>query len=473
MSKNAYYFFMLDWAKQQERFGLPAPRNLRELAVACSDDWKILPPHQKGIYKAKAIQYKIKSQGKASTDKKTTIGESLASLELEEKKEQEFHQNMLRYIESVVSLGILHNNLAKLKFIFIHTNWFCKKSIGINKYEFFPAEFAVAEFSIENGIEDVYHELLKAKIPLGWRRDAIEISQQTHQIPLNLEDAENDFSVMYDKFTKFLDARKTGNKYPPLFTLKDLYPAVESLLTKMIDDGRGCLEDYLIYSVEALFGELRNAAVKKVSSRSLPLVIAEHRFAKDYFSDRRGFECEFHKIIDITQYCSKSIVTRWGLTICDYCCEYLDIKMIEGVHCPYDEHFDISIENEIYDIQYRTKNLNIKKKQTIKVDKVSMKHKNEISKRSDKELNRWNADTSIDRVDDVQPCTSQINTATLNMPMRPLRAPKTTAQALEIDETIDPLNEVNFPPIGGRGTTIHRKNNAPIKLPLGRGRGRY
>ena len=47
--------------------------------------------------------------------------------------------------------------------------------------------------------------------------------------------------------------------------------------------------------------------------------------------------------------------------------------MIEGVHCPYDEHFDISIENEIYDIQYRTKNLNIKKKQTIKVDKVSIK----------------------------------------------------------------------------------------------------
>ena len=24
--------------------------------------------------------------------------------------------------------------------------------------------------------------------------------------------------------------------------------------------------------------------------------------------------------------------------------------------------------------------------------------------------------------------------------------------------------------IGGRGTTIHRKNNAPIKLPLGRGK---
>ncbi|XP_043515035.1 protein maelstrom homolog [Frieseomelitta varia] len=474
MSKNAFYFFMLDWAKEQERRGLSAPKNFKELSAACSDDWKNLSSQKKGIYKARAKQYKIKSQSNASTDKKTTTGESLALLELQEKKEQEFHQNMLRYIESVVSLGVLHNNLPKLKFIFIHTNWFCKKNIGINKYEFFPAEFAVAEFSIENGIEDIYHELLKPKIPLGWRRDAIEISQQTHQIPINLEDGENDFSLMYDKFTKFLDARKTGNKYPPLFTLKDLYPAVESLLMKMIDDDRGCLEDYLIYSIEALFTELRNTAIKNVSSHDLPLVIGEYRFSKDYFSDRRGYECDFHKIIDVTQYCSKSIVTRWGFLICDYCCDYLDIEMIEGVHRPHDLHFDINIEKQMYDIQCRTKKLNIEREQTTKVDKVSIEHKNEISQRSDKEkLNRWNADTSIDRIDNIKPGTSQTNTATLNMPMRPLRAPKTTAQALEIDETIDPLNEVNFPPIGGRGTTIHRKNNVPIKLPLGRGRGRY
>lgn len=43
-------------------------------------------------------------------DRRTTIGESMASLELQEKKEQEFHQNMIRYIESVVSLGLLHNS---------------------------------------------------------------------------------------------------------------------------------------------------------------------------------------------------------------------------------------------------------------------------------------------------------------------------------------------------------------------------
>ncbi|CAD1477796.1 unnamed protein product, partial [Heterotrigona itama] len=413
MSKNGFYFFMLDWAKQRERCGLSAPKDMKELSAACSDDWKNLPLHEKGLYKARAKHYKNKAQINMK-EKRTTIGESLSELELQEKKEQEFQQNMIRYIESVVSLGILHNNLPKLKFLFIHTNWFYRRDIGINKYDFYPAEFAIAEFSLENGIEDVYHELLRAVIPLGWKRDAIEISQETHQIPINLEEGVQDFSVMYDKFTRFLDARKTGNKYPPLFTVKDLYPAVESLLMKMIDDGRGRLEDYLIYSIEALFGEMRNAAVKKVGSCSLPLVIAEHRFAKDYFSNTRGFECEFHKIIDVSQYCSKSIVTRWGMTICDYCCEYLDIKMIEGVHRPYDEFYEVSSQNEIYDIEYRTKNLNIdiKREQTIKVDEVSMEHKNEISQRGDKEFSRWNANTFTDRVDTVKPSTSQINTTT-------------------------------------------------------------
>lgn len=61
------------------------------------------------------------------------------------------------------------------------------------------------------------------------------------------------------------------------------------------------------------------------------------------------------------------------MTICDYCCEYLGIKMIEGVHRPYDDNCNITFQDEIYDIQQGTKNLTIEKKQTIKADKVSIK----------------------------------------------------------------------------------------------------
>lgn len=67
---------------------------------------------------------------------------------------------MLQYIDSVVSMGLLHNNLQKLKFIFIHVKWFYKREIEINKCEFCPAEFAVAQFSLENNVENIYHEVV-------------------------------------------------------------------------------------------------------------------------------------------------------------------------------------------------------------------------------------------------------------------------------------------------------------------------
>ena len=73
------------------------------------------------------------------------------------------------------------------------------------------------------------------KIPLGWKRDAIEISQQTHQIPIELEEGQSDFSYMFSELIKFLETNKTGNKFPPLFTTKNLIPVVESLLIKMVE----------------------------------------------------------------------------------------------------------------------------------------------------------------------------------------------------------------------------------------------
>lgn len=61
------------------------------------------------------------------------------------------------------------------------------------------------------------------------------------------------------------------------------------------------VDDYLIYSIEALFAELRNAAVRSVDNRSIPLVLAEMEFAKDFLSSTRGFECEvcIQKILPI------------------------------------------------------------------------------------------------------------------------------------------------------------------------------
>ena len=78
----------------------------------------------------------------------------------------------------------------------------------------------------------------------------------------------------------------------------------------MIDASNGSIDDFIIYSIKALFGALRNAAVQKVDDRSISLIVTENEFSKDSLCNTRGFECDFHKIIDMSQYCTKSIVKR-------------------------------------------------------------------------------------------------------------------------------------------------------------------
>ncbi|XP_068987974.1 A disintegrin and metalloproteinase with thrombospondin motifs 7-like [Bombus flavifrons] len=90
---------------------------------------------------------------------RTTIGEDVAQLELEQKSEEEFQQNMPQCIESIECISAQHNNLQNLKFIFIHVNWLYRRDIGINKCDFCPSEFAVAEFSIQNGAIVEEHEV--------------------------------------------------------------------------------------------------------------------------------------------------------------------------------------------------------------------------------------------------------------------------------------------------------------------------
>lgn len=126
-------------------------------------------------------------------------------------------------------------DLEKIKFIFIHVNWFYKREVGINRYKFVPAELAVAEFSLENGVENVYHEIINAKIDLGFRRDAIETSMETHKIPIQIPEGQSDFTVMYNKLTEILRSNMTGTRFPPLFVAKDLTPAVKSLLEQMAE----------------------------------------------------------------------------------------------------------------------------------------------------------------------------------------------------------------------------------------------
>ena len=63
----------------------------------------------------------------------------------------------------------------------MHVDWFYKRKIAINKYEFYWIKFTFAQFNLENNIKNIYvemlkyHEILKLKIPLRLKIDAIKI----------------------------------------------------------------------------------------------------------------------------------------------------------------------------------------------------------------------------------------------------------------------------------------------------------
>ncbi|KZC14927.1 Protein maelstrom 3 [Dufourea novaeangliae] len=321
-------------------------------------------PEQKDYYESKAKNIKVEEQLTKKINRKTTLGEIVDEILAAEKKEQEFQENMLQYINSIIAIGIHHHSLDQMKFMLVHANWFYRREVGINQYDFCPAEFALAEFSFERGVENVYHEVVSAKIPLGWKRDALETSRETHKIPIEHPDGQSDFAFMYTQFVKVLESNMTGDKYPPLFTTEDLVPAIESLLRRMCQaagnfiSGKS-MNDFTIYSLEQLFTALLNAATKDTTKNcSIPFVVAKHEFGKDTFCSATGLECDFHRILDSSQHCSMSIVKRWGFTICDHCCCYLDIPRIEGVHYPLSRPYFNSPNSGSFDIHISNLSIN-------------------------------------------------------------------------------------------------------------------
>lgn len=111
-------------------------------------------------------------------------------------------------------------------------NWFFSTIVD-NNLSYFPAEYTVGVFSLENGIEDLHHVIVSAKIPLGFRREALETSQTSHNIPVEYPGGETDFATMYRKLVDFLEPRKILNKYPPLYTTNDRMGAVQSLIKRL------------------------------------------------------------------------------------------------------------------------------------------------------------------------------------------------------------------------------------------------
>ncbi|XP_014488168.1 PREDICTED: protein maelstrom homolog [Dinoponera quadriceps] len=479
--RNAFYFFMIDWKKREEARGCTFPNDLKDVQASqkCNEEWQSLTKQQKGLYEARAKKNKIQSE-RNTNSKKTTFGEPIKFLEEEEKAKREFRLDMHEYLESTIIRAVNHNVLPQLKFCFIHVNWFFTKIVD-NITEYFPAEYAIGVFSLENGIEDIHHTIVNAPIPLGYKRQALETSRSNHNIPIENQNGESNFAVMYEKFTNFLKHRKIVDRYPPLYTIKGLTGAVQSLITKLCDAAGQDKEQFLIYEIESLFKHLADEAYKKRADRDIQhtAAYAEYTFTRldSKYLYKRGNECLIHEFMEGgSEYCSKLVLYRWAWGMCEEFCEPLQIDMKPGVHFPDDTDCTYKL------ITQSMANLDIKLEipqisdqcSVVSATGVREQHRIKVSERTYEEKMVLRSK--------CQPVTV-VDHSKLNEPIidgsghkkfdeRPMRAPNTISYvAATMDDYAPKNDETNFPPIGGRGV-LHRKiKEVSRKASLGRGQG--
>ncbi|XP_018353720.1 PREDICTED: protein maelstrom homolog [Trachymyrmex septentrionalis] len=498
-SRNAFFFFMADWKKREEAYGRAFPNGIKDVQQdpECNAEWQSLTKQEKGRFEAMAKNDKITSQI-SDKDKKTSLGESLIMLQLKEKEALMFYKNMQENIKVLIDTAVNLNFLAELKFCFVHVNWFFSMIVN-NTLEYFPAEYTFGVFSLENGIEDVHHTIVSAKIPLGYRREALEISQNSHKIPVEYEGGEIDFAVMYDKLANFLESRKIVDQYPYLYTRKAFTREAQSLIARLCGAAQQDKEQFKIYELESLFVHLANELFKKRKDRDMDLIpVYAHKIFENYtYRFDKGFECHFHKYVDGgPEYCSKSVLQQWAWTLCDEFCAPLNVEMQSGIHQPdrFDRNPNHFNEQSLMSMMNKLQIKNVPQVTPgadLSMTGVSEQHRwNRSSRTYQEEMRRRNESKPVQVVD----CSkSQDDTSTSNdkssitksasksaktpieerteyLNEKPLRPPNIDSR-MYITSDLIPTDDENFPPIGGRGASIRSRTFQSRKASLGKGQG--
>lgn len=425
-SKNAFFYFALDFKNREESKGRKFRNGLKDVFTdeECSREWQEMPMHLRQRYNTMAKQEKNNGNGENSVEKKTCIGQSISGIKKKYEQETSYNETMYSYIESTISTAWARKTLATQDFIFVHANYFCVRELPYNTLDYYPAEFAVGKFSLKDGLREIYNEIINEKIPIGYKGIAMQNSQDTHQIPPEMEGGTDDFHSMGRRLKELLDIN--GTTFPPMFMTKKTKPVVQSLFHRMFPDYDDTVQPFLLYEIEALFQVLLDMMLRNAKqSVTVTALVAERMLQKDIFAYERGIECTYHRCIDAAvEYCSKSMIKRWSYTICDNICEGLDIDTIPGIHYPSKKSYEnsYSVVNPNDDSTHEFANAFHEQCQP---DKETITKKNYEVTESNKNLETSEKMPSKKTFQQPTPLLLTNGSAT----GRPLRLPKTTSRA--------------------------------------------
>lgn len=164
--------------------------------------------------------------------------------------------------------------------------------------QYIPAEIAIVEFNIQDGILNSFHEYINPiTLPMGSALDAKEHYEQLKlPLPPNAMGISN-YDSLWEKIMDF-----TQTKYPPLYTTESNIPAVQ----KMMDLFKAEAFDqnnFRIYDIAYLMSSLKEAASKKSTEVQLRLNtnftvnIANGIYKTDKFANTLSIGCDVSILI--------------------------------------------------------------------------------------------------------------------------------------------------------------------------------
>ncbi|RZB39135.1 Maelstrom domain containing protein [Asbolus verrucosus] len=264
--------------------------------------------------------------------KYTTDGLEIDKVERQAKEAEEKMRNMKNEITRHLKTCAFAELLADEVFLIVHVNHLIYYPA---EDEYLLCEIAICAFNLKNGIENVFHRIIKpGKLPLGFYGGALTHSKETHQLLeiVQEEPFENNTEEVFSDIICFMKRFAAIDcKLPILYADEKTF----EMTTKVFDnfcEKFHFADEIKVYNLQYMFFALRNTAAGQNVWPTETFSYTE--IEKDVYSYCPNISCEFHEVSDISVYCSKSIVTRYAYIICDNCCSDMCIQMKPGRHVP-------------------------------------------------------------------------------------------------------------------------------------------
>jgi len=262
-----------------------------------------------------------------------SYGRPLEMLLSREAQEQAETLMMQEEIRGWVEDGARSGDLPQCQFYIIQANVFCLTDEG----GVVPAEISLARVSLANGVEEVYHQLIHpGPLPLGYRADCIYNASKTHKIPLDMVEANQNYSSILAGITSFV-GRTASGQVPPVYILPKFRFQTQKVVT-WLQEKANQVSNTLnnLFNLPCLLFHMARVGKEIPGCVYVPTEnLAEVQLDRDVFLYTVGMACNWHQEQDETVHCSLALVRRWAFIFCHICCPRHELELLPGRHKPF------------------------------------------------------------------------------------------------------------------------------------------